>query len=126
MSGAAMANVRKYWGAEAPDWVTVLAEECDRASQERAGKAIGRSAALVNQVLKRRYPGDLTAVEERVKAAFLAATVVCPELGEIPTINCLDHQGHAKRGNRGSTFRVAMHRACRTQCPHSRIGGHHA
>jgi len=123
MSGAAMANVRKCWGEDAPDWIVVLAEECDRTSQARAGQAIGRSGSLVNQVLQHRYPGDLTAVKERVKAAFMAAVVTCPALGEIPTIQCLDHQKHAKAGNRGSSFRVTLYRACRADCPHSRIGG---
>ena len=122
MSGVAMANVRATWGEAAPDWVIVLAEECDRTSQARAGRAIGRSASLVNQVLQRRYSGDLTAVEERVRAAFMAAEVICPVLGDIPTIHCLEHQGHAKAKNRGSAFRVAMYRACRASCPNSRIG----
>lgn len=56
-------TVRAAWGEEAPDWVVILAEECDRTSQKAAAQQINYSPAVVSTVLKGTYKGDLTAVE---------------------------------------------------------------
>lgn len=115
-----VANMREAWGADAPEWVAVLAEQCDRTSQKAAARRIGYSPSLVSSVLKRRYTGDLTAVERAVRAALMAETVRCPAFGEAIKLSlCLEHQRHAQSGNRGSAFRAAMARHC-PGCPNSR------
>ncbi len=108
-----VANMRAAWGEDAPEWLAVLAEQCDRTSQKAAARKIGYSPSLVSSVLKGRYTGDLTAVEQAVRAALMAETVRCPAFGEaIKLADCLEHQKHAQSGNRGSAFRAAMARHC--------------
>ena len=118
-------NMRAAWGADAPDWVVVLAEACDDHSQSTVARRIGYSTSVVNQVVNGGYDGDMARVEEAVRASLMAETVDCPEVGiSIPLATCLEHQKHAKAGNRSSAFRARMAAACHA-CPHSRIGGGH-
>lgn len=117
-----VANMRAAWGDDAPDWVAMLAEVSDRQSQASVGRTIGYSAAVVSQVVNNRYPGDLERVGEAVRAALMAETTTCPEFGhEIALATCLEHQKHAKAGNKSSAFRARMATACR-DCPKRRGG----
>ena len=109
------------WGAMPPDWVVVLAEECDRTSQRRAAQRIGYSPSAVNQVLSGTYNAGLNAVETAVRGRLMGAAVDCPALGRIGRGDCLDWQ--ARPFAAGNRRRVEMYRACRNGCPHSRIGG---
>lgn len=125
MNNTATNNVREAWGDEAPEWVLVLAEQCDRTSQKKTAAEIHYSGAVVNQVLKRRYTGDLTAVEKAVRGAFLNATVACPVLGDLALHECLKHQ-QAKYSPHNQ-MRLQLFRACNglgtTRCKHSKVGG---
>ncbi len=125
MNTTARDNVRESWGEEAPDWVLVLAEQCDRTSQKKTAGEIHYSSAVVNQVLKKRYTGDLTAVEKAVRGAFLNATVACPVLGDLALHECLKHQ-RAKYSPHNQ-MRLQLFRACNglgtTRCKHSKVGG---
>lgn len=116
---AARKSVAGAWGDNAPDWINVLAEQCDRTSQKAAATRIGYSPATVNQVLRRKYAGDMVKVEGAVSGAYLAATVDCPVLGEVPSDQCLAHQ--RKPRSTSNPMRVQLYRACRSGCPHSRI-----
>jgi len=107
--------VQIAWGSDAPDWVLTLAQACQQTSQRKVAEQLGRSGALVNQVLKGRYKGDLTAVEARVRGVFMAATVACPELGNMPSHECQDWQAKARDFGAANTLRVRMYRACH-QC----------
>ncbi|SNS38690.1 hypothetical protein SAMN06265365_1602 [Tistlia consotensis] len=124
MSGAAIDRARSAWGEELPAWLLALARACDATSQARAAEAIGYSPAVVSTVLKGRYAGDLTRVEAAVRGAFMAEVVACPVLGEIPTQRCLAEQ--RKPFTPSNHERVRLYRACRSACPHSKIGGSHA
>lgn len=118
----AIAVVREAW-VEAPDWVIALAEACNaRGGQAAAAKAIDYSAAVVNQALKGVYKGDVTAVESRVRAAFMSAERHCPELGRMPAHACFDWQKKARTFANVNPLRVRMYRACR-KCPLSRFQG---
>lgn len=125
MSAVATDNVRDSWGKAAPSWVRVLAEQCDRSSQKKVADTICYSSAVVNQVLKNAYKGDLTAVEQAVRGAFLNATVNCPVLGKLELHRCLQHQRSKLQTTNHQMVRV--YKNCRglgvTRCPHSRIGG---
>lgn len=103
-------------GLSLPEWVGALARECAASSQNRVAEQMGRSAALVSQVLRAKYPGDLTAVEEVFNGAFRDATLVCPALGVIPTNVCRDWRLKARRLVNVNAQRVQMFRAC-NQCP---------
>lgn len=122
MSGP-MDIARGAWGAALPDWVERLARECAEASQVSVAAAIGRSPALVSQVLRRKYPGDLGAVEEAVRGAFMGAQVTCPALGPIATHECQDWQRKARRFVNVNALRVRMYRACH-HCPRNARGLH--
>ncbi|WP_142848379.1 transcriptional regulator [Telmatospirillum sp. J64-1] len=118
MSGAAIANVQACWPDPAPDWVIALAKECDRTSQKVAGTRIGYSAGTVNAVLKASYKGDLKAVEQAVRGALLAETVLCPVVGDLAKDQCLRNQRLPFAPH--NPVRIALYRACRTSCPHAR------
>lgn len=107
---------REAWGAEMPDWIEALALECARSSQNKVAAKLGRSAALVSQVLRNKYPGDLDGLEERFRAEFQAADVECPALGLIPLATCLGWRRKAQDFQNTNSLRVRMFRAC-SGCP---------
>ncbi|MFI0477428.1 hypothetical protein [Paracoccus jiaweipingae] len=115
MSGP-VETARAAWGDQLPEWVEALARECANTSQNRVAARLGRSAALVSQVLRAKYSGDLAAVEERFNGVFCAATTDCPELGLIPAQQCQDWQRQARRFVNVNAVRVRMFRACNA-CP---------
>lgn len=117
-------KARTAWGDGAPDWIIALAAECDRTNQRAAATRMDYSAATVSLVLVGRYKGDLTAVEQAVRGAFMKATVDCPVVGELATDTCLKHQRASWSPH--NPQRIAFYRACRGGCPHSRIGGDNA
>lgn len=104
------------WGEDLPDWVLALAEACARTSQNRVAEDLGRSASLVSNVLRRKYPGNMAAIEERVRGVFMSVVISCPVLGELPTDRCQMWRQRAQRLQTHNTHRVRMYRACRS-CP---------
>lgn len=110
------------WGADLPDWVARLAEECRAASQNKVAARMNRSASLVSAVLRNKYAGDLTAVEEIVRGLFFSKTVECPALGEISSATCRDWMQAATRFSNINSERVRMYRACRG-CPRMKKEG---
>lgn len=118
MSGP-VETARAAWGAELPDWVEALAAACAATSQSAVAKRMNRSAAVVSQVLRRKYPGNLAAVEDVFRGAFQALEVACPSMGTIPANECRDWQRRAYRFAGVNSLRVRMFRACRA-CPRFR------
>lgn len=117
-------GARESWGPDIPDWVETLAMMSDQSSQRQAEKEIGYSGtgSVVNAVLKASYKGDLAAVEKAVRGRYMRMTVDCPVIGELAANLCLEHQKRALQFSMGSSHRIALARACRGKCPHSRIG----
>lgn len=113
-------SIEAHWGSEAPEWVVVLAQECDRTSQAAVGKRIGYSGSTVNQVLKRNYAGNLNNIQAKVEGAFMHCTVECPVLGELALDQCIDNQARPFAAT--NSQRVKLYRACRSGCPHSKLG----
>ncbi|WP_244617831.1 transcriptional regulator [Rhizobium sp. RU35A] len=118
-AGDALDRATSCWGDAMPDWVAVLAEACRSTSQSAVARRIDYSAGVVSSVLSNTYRGDIARVEQMVRGALMAETVPCPALGDIARNVCLDWQ--AKPYAPTSSHRVAMYRACRASCPHSRI-----
>lgn len=104
---------------ENKSWLEELAEQCLRTSQKKVADKLHVSAALINQVLKGKYPGDLSRIEQLVKGAFMQYSVICPVLGEIEKHKCLFHQ--ARDFAATNPQRVMLHKACRSGCPHSQL-----
>jgi hypothetical protein len=115
MSGP-LDTARAAWGAAIPDWIEVLAIECGRSSQIAVAKELGRSGAVISQVLRKVYPADLRHIEERVRGVFLDAKVPCPAMGEMPLQDCQDWREKARVFALGNPTRVRMYRAC-ASCP---------
>lgn len=114
--------VKESWGEEAPAWVQTLAEACDKLkSQAAAARRLGRSAGLVNGVLRNKYTGNLERVKDRVETAF-KDEVACPVLGTINGGTCMTWQTKPYCGANHQLVR--MYRAC-ARCPNnkSRKGG---
>ncbi len=104
-----------------PDWVMVLAEACDRTSQNAVARRIGMSASVVSCTINRTYKGLLDGIEARVRGALMSEEVDCPVLGQLRKDACLDHQKRAQTFSATSTMRVRMYQACRGGCVHSRL-----
>ncbi len=104
---------------ENENWLEELTAQCLRTSQKKVADKLQVSAALINQVLKGKYPGDLTRIEQLVKGAFMQFSVNCPVLGEIEKHKCLFHQ--ARDFAATNPQRVMLHKACRSGCPHSQL-----
>lgn len=113
---APLKTVTESWGADAPDWVIRLAEECADSSQRQVAGRLDRSGALVNQVLKNKYNGDLAAVEECVRGLFMNGTIECPALGCIPSNECQDWRKKSRDRRAANMLRVRMFKACK-HCP---------
>lgn len=120
MSGEFEAIAQDHWPI-VPDWVRALARACDGSSQAQIGRQIGRSGALISQVLRNKYAGDLNAVEEVVRGHFMAALRNCPELGNLPLHECRGWQAKARNFAGTNALRVRMFRACQ-RCPHFKTG----
>jgi hypothetical protein len=109
---------RAAWGEPMPDWVETLAVACSAkgSSQAKVADLLGRSGAMVSQVLRNIYPGDMTRIEERVRGVFMDGRVACPGMGEIATQACQDWRVKAAQVVIGNPLRQRMYRACHA-CP---------
>ncbi|MGA9722692.1 MAG: helix-turn-helix transcriptional regulator [Candidatus Binatus sp.] len=96
-----------------------LRAECERTSQTAVAKLIGYSPTVVNRILKGNYEGDAAAVQKAIEGALMGATVMCPVLREIAANRCLEIQGQPFAAT--NPTRVALFKACRSGCPHSRL-----
>ena len=110
MAISAADHVATHWGDQAPDWINELAHECDSSSQATVARKLGRSASLVNQLLKRKYPGDLDDIEKRFESAFQPDLRNCPIMGQISGEICLSNQG--KKYDPSNHIAVSLYRAC--------------
>lgn len=111
-----VAVAKDAWGDTIPAWVMRLAEACEQTSQNKVAKRLERSAALVSQVLNNKYAAELDLVEELVTGKLLAATRVCPELGDLALDQCQNWRRKARVFNGANSQGVKMYRACH-RCP---------
>jgi hypothetical protein len=116
MNPAPLEVALQHWGEGMPDWVRTLAVECGRTSQVDVGHQLGRSGAVVSQVLRNKYPADTARIEERVRGVFLDGKVDCPAFGALPLQDCQDWREKARTFEIGNPTRVRMYRACHA-CP---------
>lgn len=108
----------KAWGETPPEWIVVLADQCDRSNQSTAAQRLGVSQSVVAETIRKTYKGSLARVEERVRGAFMGKTVDCPVLGDdLARDRCLDLQGRPLAIT--NPERVQLFRTCPT-CPHYR------
>ncbi|MET4130703.1 hypothetical protein [Roseovarius sp. MBR-6] len=121
---SAVETAREFWGEAIPDWVEALARACDETSQNKVALRLERSASLVSNILRNRYPADTSAVEDIVRGTFMSGRLACPVLGEIGTHVCRKWRGRAGHFENVNAQYVTMYRAC-NRCPVHK-GGHDA
>lgn len=117
MSRANLAAAQAAWGEAIPDWIVVLADECDRGGQGATARRIGIAKSTINEVMRRTYKARLGNIEQKVRGALMGTTVVCPVLGEIGVDLCLENQ--RRPFSAANPIRVQLHRTCPT-CAHKR------
>lgn len=110
-----MQIAREAWG-DVPDWVEAIVVECDRTSQGKVAKRMGRSPSVVSQVIRNVYNGAMPAIEDRARAVFCETQQKCPALGWISSADCLGWRDQAAELTSSSPIRVRMFRACNA-CP---------
>lgn len=104
------------------DWLSVLRERCKETSQTQVAKATGYSTSTISNVLAGKYKGDILAVEQAVRGAFMGGRVECPVLGPTSLSICSSSQRRTKKQAVRSTGMVfKLWQACRQGCPHSRL-----
>ena len=101
------------------NWLEVLRDQCDKTNQAAVSRALNYSPAVINQVLKGTYKGDLQRVEIAVKGLYMNEIVDCPMVGEIANHICLNYQKQPFSAI--NPLRVQLYKACRGGCPHSRL-----
>lgn len=101
------------------DWLEALQTACDESGQAAVGRQLNYSKTAVSQVLNSKYPGNLPRFKERVEAMLMKRSVECPLLGDISLSVCMEHQ--KRKLSVTNPMRVQMYRACRSQCPHSKV-----
>ena len=109
-------TARAAWGGDLPDWIEALARQCAERGQAAVARELGRSGAVISQVLRRVYPADTARFEERVRGLFMAGQVDCPSLGPLSTLACQDWRDKARDFAHGNPLRTRMYRACH-RCP---------
>jgi hypothetical protein len=112
----AMDKARAAWAAwgGAPDWVLLLAEECDRTSLRRTAERLDASPAIISLALLRRR-GSLAWIRTRVERELAPGGIDCPILGEIGRGDCLREQ--ATPFSSANPVRVRLYAACQN-CKH--------
>jgi hypothetical protein len=102
-----------------PLWISTLREQCEKTSQGKVATVVGYSPAVINQVLKRTYKGDVKKVELAVRGAYLGELVGCPVMGDLPTNQCLENQRRPYAST--NPQRIQLYRACRNGCVNSQL-----
>ncbi|EFO30963.1 putative transcriptional regulator [Roseibium sp. TrichSKD4] len=104
-----------------PAWVVVLADAIQANGTTYVANLLGYTNPALSQIIHNKYGTNRTNIEDRVRAKLMGATVQCPVQGIIGREACLDWQGRPFRAT--SSLSARMYRACRANCPHSRIKG---
>jgi hypothetical protein len=118
MSSNALEISRTAWGDPLPDWIEVMAGKCLEMPQVKVAERLGYSAAVVSQLLRNRYKGNLAALEDAVRGAWMGATVICPVVGSMRSDVCRDWQRKGKEFKATNSNRARMYFAC-ASCPRS-------
>lgn len=109
---SAIETARKSWGETLPDWIQVLAEQCDKTSQNKMCQKIGWSAATISQVLNNIYPGTIENVEKTVRSTLMDSRHDCPIYGSILVRDCNNNQTQTFP-NSGNPTKIRLFKACR-------------
>ncbi|KQO58863.1 hypothetical protein [Sphingomonas sp. Leaf257] len=87
------------WGADAPAWVLVLADACDRTNQRAVASQLDKSGGYVSRLINRSYAGSYPEAEQLVRATLTEEEVVCPLYGQMPLKTCIRNRRRTKSVN---------------------------
>lgn len=104
---------------ETPRWLVELQQQCNGKSQTKVAKELGYSPAVINQVLKGTYKGNLSNVAETICSVYLGETVICPVMGELEKHRCKQFQKETFSAT--NPVRIRRYRACRSGCINSEV-----
>jgi glutamate mutase epsilon subunit len=100
------------WGADAPRYILLLADACDRTSQRRVAEQTKRSSAQISKIINRAYEASYAEIEKVVLSLFSADNVDCPIVdAPIALKDCL-----RSRRFDGPSINP-LHRQWRLHCP---------
>lgn len=100
------------------DVLAALEEAVKRfGSQSKVAADLGVSGAVVNHLLKNRYPGDVATMADRIRGQYMSESVTCPVMGTLGRRHCLDNQ--ARPLAHTNPLRVRLFHACKA-CPNRR------
>ena len=105
---------------EEPLWLKELRAQCEKKSQNKVAKELGYSTAVINQVLKKKYQGNVKKLSSIVCSLYIGKTVICPVMGEIPSHQCTSYQQETFSAT--NPLRVKRYQACRSSCNNSKLG----
>ena len=74
---------------EPPEWILVLARECDASDQKQVGARIGRSGGYISLNLSKKYPARMTEAERLVRSLIASDRIECPLFGNMPLVRCI-------------------------------------
>ncbi|WP_299001694.1 helix-turn-helix transcriptional regulator [uncultured Shewanella sp.] len=97
-------------------WTTILSQQAKARGQVAVANELGVSKTVVSQLINGKYPGDLNRMQALVEGAYMAKTVSCPIMGDIPLHQCDKYQRNTLTSH---PTRLKLYRACRGGCPHS-------
>lgn len=103
-----------FSGEAKPNWIVELALYADAHGLRSTAEKIDYSKSAISNVINKKYPGDLSRVEQAVRGAFMGATVECPVLGLIGRDRCLHEQDQPFRAT--SAHRAQLFHFCK-RCP---------
>jgi hypothetical protein len=116
MTTTALDIASDAWGSPLPDWIEVVARKCLEMPQTKVAHRIGYSPAVISQLLRKRYKGNVSGIEDAVRGAWMGATVDCPVVGTMRSDVCRDWQRKAKEFKPTNSNRARMYWAC-ANCP---------
>jgi len=105
------------WGEPMPEWIGILADACDRATQAAVGQALEKSSGYVSRIINRSYAGSYEEAEQLVRSRLAADQVICPVWQEtIPLTACM--RNRRCKGTPRTQAHQLYARAC-PSCPHN-------
>lgn len=99
------------------EWIDLLHGKVNQLGRRQVEADTSLSKTTLSLVLNNKYPGNLSNIEAKVRAAYTAATVTCPILDSIPIKRCHSEQG--KPFTTSNPQRVKLFRAC-MNCPNKK------
>ena len=111
-----LAKAKRDW-VSPPDWILALIGFIEQHGVAKASRRIDYAPSVISQLINNTYEGNLSRIEDNVRAECTKAEVECPRFGPIPLASCLRNQ-RRKPPLRGQDY--ITHQVCHGGCPNCR------